>query len=186
VTDTAGAADIARPAGPRKTLADMGRSLGLMALVIVALLFLGPARALLFPGNDRMPAADYTSSLTGFARTAGVTPLAPTGLPASWRANAAGLHHTPSYDDLHIGWAVPGAHFAGLDEFTGQEHAAEVSVLGREVTSTTAVTIAGMQWQLGRSQRGETALIRQAGALVVVVTGDATDVQLRLLAGSLR
>src|SRR5436305_15315442 len=88
------AAGVARWSGEsqmKKSLADMARSLGLMAVIVAALLFIG-ARYLIMPGAaDRMPAADYSGVVQGFPREAGVAALAPAGLPSSWRANAARL-----------------------------------------------------------------------------------------------
>lgn len=166
----------------------MVRSLGLMAVIVAALLFIG-ARYLIMPGSaDRPPAADYTSVVHDFPRAAGAPVLAPTSLPSPWRANAARLTMpTEGVTALHIGWAVPGSRFAGLDEATGSPVALISSVLGsagQTVRGTT--TIAGAVWQQRTSSLGERAYTRQVGKVTVVVTGNATDDQLRLLAGSLR
>jgi hypothetical protein len=157
-------------------------------VIVAAMLFIG-GRYLISPGSaDRMPAADYSSQLQAFPRVAGVAVLTPTGLPSSWRANAARLTHpTPDTTQLHIGWATPGTRFAGLDEATGDPRSLLESVLGTAglaVRGTT--TVDGVTWQQRVSARGEQALTRQVGTLTVVVTGNATDAQLRLLAASLR
>jgi hypothetical protein len=52
-----------------------------------------------------------------------------------------------------------------------------------EVRGTTE--IAGRSWDVRSSGRGETVYTAAVGELLVVVTGDATDTQLRLLAASL-
>jgi Protein of unknown function (DUF4245) len=171
----------------RQSVTDMGRSLGLMALVIAALLALGPGRTLLFPSGDVRPAADYSSQVSGFGQLAGTPALTPAGLPGSWRANASTLRHTTSTVRLHIGWAVPGERFAGLDEATGDPDSLVRSVLGaRGLTVAGTATIGGVSWQRRVSDRGEQSLVRQAGRVTVVLTGSATDAELRLLAGSLR
>jgi len=171
----------------RHALGDMGRSLGLMVVVVAALMLLGPARTLIFPGDAEWKAVDYTGTLTGFQRLTGTPPLRPTGLPSSWRANASTLRHTASADVLHVGWAVPGSHFAGLDEGVGPEQPLLDDSLGRAGRSVRgAATIDGERWDVRRSGRGETALTRQIGTVLVIVTGDATDAQLRVLAASLR
>lgn len=172
----------------KKSFADMVRSLGLMAVIVAALLFIG-ARYLIMPGSaERPPPADYSSVVQDFPRAAGAPVLAPTSLPASWRANAARLT-APSdgVTQLHIGWAVPGSRYAGLDEATGPPTALVGTVLGTAgLTVRGTTTIAGAVWQQRVSARGERAYTRQDGRLTVVVTGNATDTQLRLLAGSLR
>jgi hypothetical protein len=172
----------------KKSLADMARSLGLMAVIIAALLFIG-ARYLIMPGSaDRYPAADYSSVVQDFPGAVGAKALAPSGLPTSWRANAARLTHPGTgVSRLHIGWATPGSRFAGLDEANGDPNALLTSVLGARGLAVTGTTsIHGVSWQLRMSDRGEEALTRQVGPVTVVVTGDATDAQLRQLAASLR
>jgi hypothetical protein len=172
----------------KRALADMARSLGLMAIIVAALLFIG-ARYLIMPGSaERFPPADYSAELQAFPRDVGAAVLAPSGLPASWRANAARLSHpSPQVSQLHIGWATPGSRFAGLDEANGDAATFLTAVLGAgglAVRGTT--TIGGEVWQQRRSSRGEPALTRQVGPVTTVVTGNATDSQLRLLAASLR
>jgi hypothetical protein len=171
----------------KKSFADMARSLGLMAVIVAALLFIG-ARYLIFPGSaDRPPPADYTSVVQDFPRAADAPVLAPTSLPASWRANAARLiGPSTGVTQLHIGWAVPGSRYAGLDEATGEPNALLSSVLGSPgLTVLGTTTIGGAVWQQRTSSLGERAYTRQAGKVTVVVTGNATDEQLRLLAASL-
>jgi hypothetical protein len=59
-------------------------------------------------------------------------------------------------------------------------------VLGRRgATASGSTVINGQSWQLRRSDRGEEAFTMTAGQLTVVVTGSATDAQLRALAGGL-
>lgn len=171
-----------------KSLADMARSLGLMAVVIAAMLFIG-ARYLIFPGSsDRMPAADYSDVLQGFGEVAKVAPLAPHALPSSWRANATRLTSPATgVEQLHVGWAIPGSRYAGLDESDGAVASVVSSVLGTagsKVRSTTEID--GTIWDVRSSDRHETAYTRTSGRVFIVVTGNATDAELRLLAGSLR
>jgi hypothetical protein len=171
----------------RKSFADMVRSLGLMAVIVAALLFIG-ARYLIMPGSaERPPAADYTSVLQDFPRVTGAPVLAPGSLPTTWRANAARLTGPAAGAmQLHIGWAVPGSRYAGLDEATGSPAALISSVLGgrgQQVSGT--ATIDGVVWQQRTSSLGERAYSRQVGTVTVVVTGNATDPELRLLAGGL-
>jgi hypothetical protein len=164
----------------------MVRSLGLILVIIVGLLFIGPARALIFPGKDRMPAVDYTAAIKGFDDVGGSPAVVPSGLPSNWRANAANAGNISSAPHLHIGWAVPGSAFAGLDEGTGDPQALLRSVAGRDALQVRgSTTIAGEVWSVRRSDRGETVLARDVNGTYVVITGNASDAQLRLLAGSL-
>jgi hypothetical protein len=180
-------ADVVRRPGAGKTLADMVRSLGLVAVVIAGLLFLGPARSLIFPGKDRMPAADYTGTVLGFRKLTHVAPLVPAGLPSSWRANATALHQVRGVGlELHIGFAVPGTRYAGLDETTGSATGLDRRILGKPGLATRGVrTIRGQLWTVRRSARGETAFTVTIGTVSVVVTGNATDAELARLAAAL-
>jgi hypothetical protein len=172
--------------GAKKAFSDMGRSLGLMAVVIAGLLLLGPARTLVFPGDAEWQGYDPSGSLTAFERASGVTPLRPEGVPDTWRVNASSAVHRSGYDQLHIGFAVPGSAYAGLDELAGNWQPA-LEELGVEVGPVPpTMDINGRRWMTLRSARGEEALVAKIGDLFVVITGDASDTQLQLLAASLR
>ena len=184
-SDPARDADVVVPARPVKTFTDMARSLGLMAVVIAALLLLGPARTLVFPGGAKMKPVDYGDQVSAFAKVAGSV-LSPVGVPHDWRANAATFDSEARIARLHIGFATPGSDFAGLDETNGPAGRLIADVLGaRGSTVTGTTTIEGQSWDLRRSDRGEEALTTTAGGLTVVITGSASDQQLRTLAGSL-
>src|SRR4051812_50067873 len=86
--------DVVQPTRPAKTFSDMGRSLGLMAVVIAVLLLIGPARTLVFPGSAKMQAVDYSHRVTAFKEVAGIV-LAPTDLPPGWRAEPRAFFSPP-------------------------------------------------------------------------------------------
>lgn len=180
-------ADVVRPRRPRQRVSDMARSLGLMAVVIAGLLFLGPARALIFPGADRIAPVDYSHEVAAFAKVTTVPAVVPSALPSGWRANAAEISGSRRHGErLHIGWATPGSGFAGLDETTGAPTALVRSILGaRGIVVVGHRTIGTASWDLRRSSRGEEALTRSFGPVFVVVTGSASDAQLTALARSL-
>jgi len=177
--------DVVVPVRPVKTFTDMGRSLGLMAVVIAGLLLLGPARTLVFPGAAKMAPVDYSHQVAAFAKVAGRV-LSPVGIPHDWRANAATFDANGRTARMHIGFATPGSDFAGLDETNGAAAPLIAKVLGARGARVTGTTTVGAQtWELRRSDRGEEALTLTTGGLTVVVTGSASDRQLRTLAGSL-
>ncbi|HET7312322.1 MAG TPA: DUF4245 domain-containing protein [Mycobacteriales bacterium] len=184
-TDVPRDGDVVVPARPLKTFSDMARSLGLMAVVIAALLLLGPARTLIFPGAATMKPVDFSDQVSAFGKVAGSV-LAPVGVPRDWRANAATFGSHGHIARLHVGFATPGSRYAGLDETNGSAAPLIADVLGARGSAVTGTTtIGGETWQLRRSDRGEEALTATTGGLTVVVTGSATDEQLRMLAGSL-
>jgi len=180
---------VARPKSLRESALDMGRSLGLMVAIMAVVLFATPARGLIFPDrNDRMPAVDYSDVVSGFHQVTGHAALAPTGLPTSWRANAATLSGTSAVDErLHIGFVTPGSRYAGLDETTGDGFALIKDVLGRRGVATIGTTmIGGVTWDVHTSDRGERSLTRVVDGLTVVVTGNAHAADLNRLCADLR
>lgn len=179
--------DVVRPQRARFAMGDMARSLGLLLAIVAALLFIGPARSLILPGSkDKMQPIDYSGYVRGFNDLSTTPAVVPTGLPTSWRANAGDLSHTSTSAHLHIGWAVPGTAFAGLDEATGSSDALLRQVTGpASVQSRGTTTIGGESWTVRRSSRGETTYTRDVDGVFVIITGNATDTQLRLLAASL-
>lgn len=179
--------DVARPRPARFALGDMARSLGLLLLVVAVLLLIGPARSLVFPGSkDKMPPVDYSGYVHGFDEVASAQAVVPVGLPTSWRANAGTVDNTSSSAHLHIGWAVPAEAYAGLDEGTGDSNALLRLVTGkRSLQPRSETTIGGARWMVRQSDRGETVYTRDLGGVFVIVTGSATDAQLRQLAASL-
>jgi hypothetical protein len=180
---------VARSKSLRESLLDMGRSLGLMAVIMAVVLLATPARGLIFPDrNDRMPAKDYSSVVSGFGQVTHRPALAPAGLPSSWRANAANLSGSSAADErLHIGFVTPDSSYAGLDETTGDGAALIADVLGRRAATTTGTTtIDGTTWDVRTSDRGERSLTRVADGLTVVVTGNARAADLDRLCASLR
>jgi hypothetical protein len=168
-------------------MADMVRSLGLLIVIVGALLFIGPARALIFPDSkDKMQPVDYTGYVSGFDKVSPAPALVPVELPSSWRANAASADNTTASAHLHIGWAVPGTAFAGLDEGTGDSAALLRLVTGgASLKSRGTTTIAGVTWTVRRSSRNEMVFTRDVNGVFVIVTGNATGDQLRVLAASL-
>src|SRR4051794_25016467 len=167
--------DVVQPTRPAKTFSDMGRSLGLMAVVIAVLLLIGPARTLVFPGSAKMQPVDYSHRVTAFKDVAGIV-LAPTDLPRGWRANAASLDSIRGRAHLHIGFATPGEGFAGVDESNGSPGQLVRDILGARgsrVTGTT--TVAGQTWEMRRSQGGGQGLTGKNGAATGGGTGKPTD-----------
>lgn len=182
-------AQVIKPRGFGSSMADMGRSLGLMILIAAAVLFLTPARGLVFPDKaNKMQPVDYSSELTGWRELTGVSALAPVGLPKSWHANAASLDHTDPQAgiSMHIGFVTSDGKYAGLDESTASAQVELGQVLGdsgQKVAGT--ATISGVIWQTRTSDRGEQAFTRTAGKVLIIVTGNATQEELQRLCADL-
>jgi len=179
---------VARPKSLRESLLDMGRSLGLMLLILAVVMLLTPARGLIFPDrNDRMPATDWSDVVSGFGQITHRMAFTPAGLPSSWRSNAAYLTGSSAADErLHIGFVTPGSHYAEVDETAGDGAALIADVLGKRGAATAGTaTIGGVAWDVRFSDRGEMARTWIIDGMTVVVTGDAPAADLDRLCASL-
>jgi hypothetical protein len=164
----------------------MVRSLGLIVLITAVTLLFVPS--LFHPGkSSRFPAVDYGDYVSGFHDNTGLNAFSPSPLPTGWAANAATLTGPAAVEHLHIGFAVPGSEYAGLEESLEPVATFVPSILGtRGTVVTDRVPIAGVTWRTSTSQRGEFSLTRRADGITIVITGSATPLQLEALAGSLK
>jgi hypothetical protein len=178
------ATEVARPKRGRENASDMVRSLGLIAVVIAVTLIFDPG--LIHPSkSQRVQAVDYSDYVSGFHQVTGKTALTPTSLPTGWQANAGALSGPATAEHLHIGFATPGAKYAGLEESVENMTAFARSVLGtRGAAVTGRAPIAGTSWQTRTSSRGEYSLTTTIRGIAVIVTGSASNAQLQTLAAS--
>jgi hypothetical protein len=176
------------PKRGRETAWDMARSLGLILVITAITLVFVPD--LFHPGkSDRFAAVNYSEYVAGFRQVTGRPALVPDGLPTGWASNAGSLTGPAAAEHLHIGWGVPGAKYAGLEESVAPMAAfvSQSSVLGPQGAKVTGSTpIAGVQWQTRVSTRGEYSLSRTVDGVAVVITGSATKAQLQTLAALLQ
>ena len=164
---------------------DMVRSLGLIAVIIAITLIFVPS--LLHPGkSERFPAVDYSDYVSGFKTVTGHSALTPMPAPKGFAANAGALTGPKAAEHLHIGFATPGAKYAGLEESVAPATSFARSVIGASgAIAIGQVAIDGVAWKVSTSTRGEYSLRRTFGAVTVIVTGSATVPQLQSLAASL-
>jgi Protein of unknown function (DUF4245) len=178
--------EVARPKRGRQSATDMLRSLAVVAGVVAVTLVFVPG--LLHPGkSQRFPASSYTDDVAGFRQLSGRPALSPSGLPSGWTANAASLTGAAGTAHLHIGWATPGAHYAGLEESVAPASRFVPTVLGAGLDDVSGhVDLGGVTWRTLTSARGEYSLFATRHGVTAVVTGSAPDAQLRTLAALLR
>jgi hypothetical protein len=177
---------VAKPKRGSETAWDMIRSIGLILVVVAVTLIFVPG--LLHPTkSDKFPAVDYSSYVSGFRQVTGHAALVPSPQPSGWKANAGTLNGPKATERFHVGFAVPGTQYAGLDESVGPMSMLVSTVLGkRGLTVTGSTHIDGAVWTTRLSARGEPALTRTVNGVNVVVTGSATGVQLEQLVGALQ
>jgi hypothetical protein len=172
------------------TVGDMVRSLGLILVIALAVLFLGPGRRMIFPGDQAhpLPHASYGQNVRAAAEVAHHRFLAPSGLPGGWTSTSARNSTDPQAPaTLHVGFVTPKHKYAGLEESTGPAEAFLAKKLGTGAQDRRgSVDVGGQTWQRRTNSQGEKALTRTADGLTAVVTGSASRAELRTLAGSLR
>ena len=178
--------EVARSERGRQSLADMVRSLLLIAVAIGVTLIFVPG--LLHPSKSQhFPAADYQDYLVGFRQLTGVPALVPLVPPAQWRANAAALTSPQPGVHLHIGWVAPGAKYVELEESVGPSSALISTVLGARGSAVTGhMMVNGRPWLVRTSDRGEYALSGTTDGVNVVITGSGSSTQMRDLAATLQ
>jgi Protein of unknown function (DUF4245) len=133
----------------------------------------------------------YQHDLATMTRAARYPVVAPGGLPLSWSpvssAVALGGANGPGTATWYLGFAAPSGTLASVE----QSDAAPAAFIRRMTNSGTpapTVRVAGLLWRAsantGRGQRSLYRTERNGSALIV--TGNASWAQLRVLAASLR
>jgi Protein of unknown function (DUF4245) len=137
------------------------------------------------------PAVSYSRDLAFMTRAARYPVVAPTGLPLSWVPVSSGVAlggaNGPGTATWQLGYVTPSGALASV----AQSDAAAAEFIRRMTNSGTPqppVRIAGLVWRAsadpGRGQRS--LYVTRTGGSTIVVTGNASWVQLRVLAASLR
>ncbi|HVA61034.1 MAG TPA: DUF4245 family protein [Mycobacteriales bacterium] len=175
-----------------ETIADMGRSLGLVLAFTVVVLLAGAGRVLLFPGRHAgPPPVSYDTEVRVASRLAGVAMPAPARPPGGWTATSVrvtGGGPTPVH--LHIGFTTPGAGYVALEEAAVTGSAGSAAFLTGElgpgaVTVRDSVLVAGTGWRELRDTRAELALTRTAAGVTILVYGSTGLTDLETMAAAL-
>jgi hypothetical protein len=133
--------------------------------------------------------ANYRGDLARLTRLAPYPVVAPQGLPESWQpvsslltvggANGAGSV------TWHLGYLTPSGTLASLEE-TNASPAEFIRRMTNSGTPEQPVTLAGTTWNAAvTASRGQRSLYRTAAGVTLVITGNATWSNLRVLAASL-
>lgn len=137
------------------------------------------------------PTISYQGDLATMIRTAHYTVVAPSGLPVSWSPVSSGVAiggaNGPGTVTWRLSYATSSGTFAALEESD-----ARAAVFIRRMTNSgtpqPSVRLAGRTWNASANAgRGQRSLFYTGPAgVTVVVTGNASWAQLRVLAASLR
>lgn len=168
----------------RMSASNMIRSLA--PLVVICLLIVA-WQAFRTSNEDTVRDVDPTSTVRLAAERAGYPVVAPAGLPEGYRPTSArtdaGFAAQGDPVTLEIGYLTPSQEFVGF-AVSDDARAEPVRTVLDGATGEEPVDIDGEPWTRLTTERGETALTRAADGAVVVVTGSATDDELRTVAAA--
>lgn len=132
---------------------------------------------------DQKESVDYQSALTSARRDASFDLLAPTTLPPGWYANS--VRYQPGVKGRwHLGVVTDQDDYIGLEQ-TSVSVRRTVAQFASETEARGKVEAGGFEWQLRKSKKSETTLVRRAGDITVLVTGTAPQKVIERYAGSL-
>ena len=157
--------------------------ISMLVLLVPILLAFGAYRIFL-DGHD--PIAVDTTAAIDDARHANAFPvLVPTGLSDDWTTVSARWQQVEGGKALRLGLVAPD----GKGAQVLQTDAPPTKVIPAELTAEARVTgdtrIDGAAWQTYSTRPGERALVKVDPGRTVVVVGQASEADLRTLAGSL-
>ena len=182
----AGATSPAVERANRMSAANMIRSL--VPLVVICLLLVA-WQAFRASNEETVRTVDPTATVRLAAERAGYEVQAPAGLPEEYRTTSArtdaGFADEGAPVTLELGYLTPSGEFAGFTVSDDAGAGPVRAVLGG-ATDEGTVDVDGEPWTRLTTERGETALTREIGEVVLVVTGSAPDEELETLARSIR
>jgi hypothetical protein len=168
----------------RMNAANMLRSL--LPLVVICLLIVAWV-AFRQSGDVGVRTVDPSTSVQLAAARAGYPVSAPAGLDDEYRPTSARTDAGNAGEGdpvtLEIGYLTPSEEFAGFVVSDDPRAAPLADILGGAVVEGT-VDLAGESWTRSTTERGETALSREADGATVVVFGSAPDDELTTLAAA--
>lgn len=161
---------------------DMVISVGLLLVVVFALF--GMYRCL---GGDQVAEVDAGPVYEEARRDGAFTLLTPSGLPDGWKSVSADYQPQSGGATLRVGWRSPGDGTLQLIESDIVPATLITRELGPDAQQTDAVVEeGGRQWQVYDARGGETAYVFQEAERTVIVTGKASEDELRAFVRSLK
>ena len=151
------------------SLADMLRSILAIGALLLGLAAIGYWFQV--KPDDSVKAVDYVSAVEAARGDADFDVLAPTSLPAGWKATTV-RYESGERGQWHLGVLTDTEEYIGLEQSgIGTQRAIERFAPKTEATGKT--TIAGQSWQVRQSNRGENTLVRDDDDITIIVTGTA-------------
>jgi hypothetical protein len=138
---------------------------------------------------DPVHEVDPSASVQLAAARAGYDLLVPQGLDDGYRPTSARTDAGNATDGepvtLEIGYLTPGEEYAGF-VVSDDRRATPVAAVLDGADEQGSVDLGGQTWTRSVTERDETALSREDGEVIVVVTGSASDEELETVAAAVR
>jgi hypothetical protein len=170
----------------RMNASNMLRSL--LPLVVICLLIVAWAN-FRSSGDVGVRTVDPSNSVALAAARASYDLLVPEGLDEDYRPTSARTDAGDAAEGdavtLEIGYLTPREEFAGF-VVSDDRGAAPVAAVLDGAAEQDAVEIDGVTWTRSVTERDETALSREDGGVIVVITGSAPDEELETVAAAVR
>ena len=170
----------------RMSAANMIRSLLPVVVIRVLLVAWQGFRA---SNEETVREVDPASTVQLAVARAGYAVLAPAGLPEEYRPTSArtdaGNASEGAPVTLEIGYLTPSEEFAGFT-ISDDARAQPLRAALDGATEDGSVDVGGEPWARVTTERGETALTREVGDVVLLVTGSAPEDELRTVAAAVR
>lgn len=163
----------------------MGDALRTTAVLLLIIAVLGGAQRLLSTPQDGDPVrpVEYAATAEAARENAPFELLAPSELPQGWRATS--VRYVPGDEATwHLGVLTDEDKYVGLEQAVGDAEAL-VDVYAQDADPDGSVDLGGSTWQVLR-EGDETTLVRDENGSATLVTGDAAQADVELLAKSLR
>lgn len=162
----------------------VGDALRTTAVLLVIIAFLAGAQRLLSTPQDGDPVrpVEYVATWQSARDVAPFAVLAPPELPEGWRATS--VRYEPGDEATwHLGILTDDDKYVGIEQAVGGVETL-VDEYARGADSEGSVDVGGDAWELLR-EGDETTLVRDDGGSATLVTGDAGQADVELVAASL-
>jgi hypothetical protein len=166
-----------------RTPANLWRALVPLLVVVGLVVWFNHARQ---QESSGIHVVDTAGPIAAARQQAGFGLLVPVGLPAGWRPTSTEFVPAvpPSAATFRIGFVTPAGRYAEFLESNDAPQA--VAAPYGPLTADGSTPVAGVGWPRFRTGDGKVLLQHTGGAVTVLVTGNADQAELVVLAASLK
>lgn len=169
------------PDNRNASLGDMFRSIFVIGLVILGLAGLGVWFQV--RPETKVQAVDYATAAKAARGVSGFAIYTPASLPKGWKATT--VSYTAGVRGAwHLGVVTDDEKYIGLEQ-TGAGRLKALEDFAPDTEPKGSSTVGGFDWQVRKSNRGETTLVRDDGDITILVTGTAKQSVIEDYAASL-